>query len=88
LKEVTLTENDLTSHQPVTANIPQVNLLLDGKYKCRAVIDSGSTTTLLSTGLLDKMPKLKEQLKPTSMGFYGVGEEKLVYNGMLYELEL
>ena len=60
LRGVTLTENDLTTHQTVTANIPQVNLLLDGKYKCRAVIDSGSTTTLLSTGLLDKMPKLKE----------------------------
>lgn len=56
---MTLTEHDLTVHQPVTANIPQVNLLVDGKYKCRAIIDSGSTTTLMSTGLLEKMPSLK-----------------------------
>lgn len=56
---MTLTEHDLTVHQPVTANIPQVNLLVNDKYKCRAVIDSGSTTTLMSTGLLEKMPSLK-----------------------------
>ena len=54
----------------------------------RAMVDSGSTTTLISSGLMDKMPELRKQLKPTSLGFYGVGEEKLTYEGMLYELEI
>lgn len=71
---MTLGENDLTANQPVAANIPQVNCLVGGAYKVRAVVDSGSTTTLMSTGLLAKMPGLKNKLKPTSLGFYGVGE--------------
>ncbi len=65
-----------------------MNVLIGTRYKARAVIDSGSTTTLLSTGLLDKMPDLKEKMKPTSLGFYGVGEKKMEYAGMIYELDL
>ena len=65
-----------------------MNVLIGTKYKARAIIDSGSTTTLLSTGLLDKMPDLKEKMKPISLGFYGVGEKKMEYAGMIYELDL
>ena len=82
----TETQFDLTGCQPVTANVPQVNVL--AKYKVQAVIDSGSTTTLLSTGMLDKMPDLKKKMKPTSLGFYGVGEKKMEYAGMIYEIDL
>jgi hypothetical protein len=49
-----------------------VNVLVGG-YKCRAMIDSGSTTTMISTGLLSKMPGMKEKVKPTSFTFFGVG---------------
>jgi hypothetical protein len=34
------------------------------------------------------MPDLKEKMKPTSLGFYGVGEKKMEYAGMIYELDL
>ena len=88
LAGVTQTDCDLTGHQPVHSNLPQVNCMLGGKYKVRAVIDSGSTTTLMSTGLLDKMPDIKARLKPTTLGFYGVGEGKTSYQGLLYELEV
>lgn len=84
----TETQFDLTGNQPVTANVPQVNVLVGAKYKVRAVIDSGSTTTLLSTGMLDKMPELKKKMKPTSLGFYGVGEKKMEYAGIIYEIDL
>lgn len=65
-----------------------MNCLLAGTYKVRAMVDSGSTTTLLSSGLLERMPALAKELKPTSMGFFGVGEQKLSYDGMLYDLEV
>ena len=62
--------------------------MLLGGYKCRAMIDSGSTTTMISTGLLDLMPELKAALKPTTYTFFGVGEQRLKYAGILYNLKM
>lgn len=77
------TERDVSMHQPIKANIPHINVVIDG-YKSRAMVDSGSTTTMLSTGLLDMMPELKQKVKPTSYTFMGVGENRMTYKGMLY----
>ena len=55
--------------------------------RCAAILDSGSTTTLLFGGMLDLMPALKSLLKPTSLGFFGVAEDKLKYDGMLYDFD-
>ena len=66
-----------------------MNVLLgsgDDKYKVRAVVDSGSTGTLISDSLLNKMPAIKSQLKPTSLGFWGVGNGRMQYEGILYDL--
>jgi hypothetical protein len=85
---VTKTQFALTGHQAAIANIPQVNVLVDTKYKVCALINSGSTTTLLSTGMLDKMPNMKRKMKPTSLGFYGVGEKKIEYAEIIYKIDL
>jgi hypothetical protein len=63
-------------------------VLLDGKWKCRALVDSGSTTTMLSTGLLRLMGSLKDSMHATSFGFFGVGEEQLKFSGILYNLSV
>ena len=42
-------------------NLPWVNVVLgegDNRYKIRAVVDSGSTGTLISDCLLKKLPAL------------------------------
>ncbi len=51
------------------------------------MVDSGSTTTMLSTGLLDMMPELKAKMRPTSYTFMGVGENRMTYTGMLYAVK-
>ena len=76
IEEVTGTDRDVCRNQPVTSNLPVVNLLVNG-YKCRAIVDSGCTSTMMSTGLVDLMPELKPLAKPTSFAFFGVGENKL-----------
>ena len=77
------THKDVSTSQPIKANIPHINVVVDG-YKCRAMVDSGSTTTMISTGLIEMMPELKARIKPTSYTFMGVGEERMTYTGMLY----
>ena len=59
LKGVTLGDSDLTTEQPITANIPQVNVLVAGRYKVRAMVDSGSTVTMMSSALFKKMTTLQ-----------------------------
>lgn len=54
----------------------------------RAIVDSSSTMTLTSSGLLEKMLALKGQIKPTSLGFYGVREQSIIYSVMMYHLDL
>jgi hypothetical protein len=61
--------------------------MIVGGYKVRAMIDSGSTTTMISTGLLDLMPSLKAKMKPTSYTFMGVGENRMSYAGILYDVD-
>lgn len=51
------------------------------------MIDSGSTTTMISSGLLEHLPGLKQLMKPTSFTFMGVGEDRMKYKGMLYDVE-
>ena len=53
-------------------NIPVLNMLLENKYKTRALLDSGSSTTVLTTGLLAHMPDLKKKLRKTSLTYSGV----------------
>ena len=50
------TANDLSSLTHIETNSPYVNVLIADTYKARAVIDSGSTTTIMSKGMYDAMP--------------------------------
>lgn len=84
--DLTGTTHDIAGSQPIRANIPHINMVVNG-YKVRAMVDSGSTTTMISTGLLDLMPQLKAKMKPTSFTFMGVGENRMNYAGMLYDVE-
>lgn len=72
----------------MVANIPQINVLVAGKYKVRAMVDSGATVTMMSSALFKKMTALSGHLKPTTLGFFGVGEQRMKYEGILYELGL
>ena len=61
MSKLTQTDRDITPKQPVVSNVPQVNVVVsDGKgsYKVRAIVDSGSTTTILSSAMLEFMPEL------------------------------
>ena len=61
LREFTQGKYDVTADQPILTNFPWVNVLVgEGaeRYKVRAVVDSGSTGTLISDSLLKKMPAL------------------------------
>lgn len=70
---------------PVSNNSPFVNVLVDGRFKLRAIIDTGSTTTIMSSGLYRLLDKL--DLVPTSTGFRGVnGRDQ--YDGILEQLPL
>jgi hypothetical protein len=42
----------------------------------------------MSSALFKKMTKLSGQLKPTTLGFFGVGQERMKYDGILYEVQL
>lgn len=44
--------------QPVLANLPVVPVRVLDTYKVRAMIDSGSTSTIVSSALVKKMPKV------------------------------
>lgn len=55
IMDITGTTHDIAGLQPIKANIPHINIVVGG-YKVRAMVDSGSTTTMISTGLLDQMP--------------------------------
>lgn len=71
------TVNDLTSHQPIRNNIPVVNVLFGDVYKVRAIVDTGATVTMVSTGLFNKMtnnPAVK--MMPTSATYSGVGSDR------------
>lgn len=73
IQHVTESPSDLTKWTPVRANLPVINVCLMGKYKVRALLDTGSTNTLISTGLLEKFsPDVK--VTPTSLSFAGVAE--------------
>lgn len=73
LAQVTESAKDFTKLNPVRSNLPLVNVLLFGKYKVRALFDSGSTHTLLSTGLVEKIAP-DTMVTPTSLTFAAVSE--------------
>lgn len=77
----------MTSHQPVRNNIPQINVLVDGRWKVRALVDSGATSSMLSTGLVSLL-EMKDKMHATSFSFYGVGEDQMKFAGMFYRLPL
>lgn len=43
--------NDLCKQMPVKSNCPHINMLVAGVYKCRGVLDTGSTSTIMSEAL-------------------------------------
>ena len=49
----------------------------------RALLDSGSTHTLISRALVELMPEVKAKVVPTSMGFRQVGDQVGRYFGVL-----
>lgn len=66
----------MSTKQPIRSNIPQVNVLVGGKWKVRAMVNSGATTTMISSGLLALLEGLDAKLHPTSFSYFGVGPEK------------
>lgn len=89
LEKVTGTSLDFCKMSPVMANIPVVSVLLNGEVKVRAMIDSGSTTTVISQGMLDKLPALKRRVKSTSLTYKGIDGEKgrlNYYNGIVEDV--
>ena len=48
LADLMETTADLTSHQPVRANLPYASVLVVHMFKVRALLDTGSTHTLIS----------------------------------------
>ena len=76
----------IAEQQPNRANIPHINMVVN-RYTVRAMVDSGSTTTMISTGLLDFMPQLKTKMKPTLFTFTRVGENRMNHAGLLYDVE-
>ncbi len=85
---VTESEQDLSRCQPVRANVPYVVCLLEGKYKVRAIIDSGSTTTIISSGLAEKVKGLERKVHPTKLSFLGVNEATYNYCGLIRGLKM
>lgn len=76
------TKYDLSQECPIRINCPTINVLFD-TYKVRAIVDTGSTTTIISKGLLDCMPETATKLQATSYTFRGVGGKSQQYEGML-----
>ncbi len=68
------------------SNIPRINVLVNVAYMVREIVDSGATTTLISSGLLEQMAGMK--LHPSTLGFFGVGPQKLRFAGILYDVPL
>ena len=58
LMDVTDSANDLARLAPATSNLPLINVLVDGTYKCRALFDTGATNTVVSSTLLQHMPEV------------------------------
>ena len=67
-------------------NSPFFNVLINDKYKVRAVMDTGSTGTIISEGAYNLMNDIPMQ--PTSAGFSGVLQGRDQYNGILEKLRL
>ena len=60
---------------------------MGNEYKIRAVMDTGSTTTIMSEGLFNELPNLKKHLQPTSFSFSGVSEGRDTYVGIIPNLQ-
>ena len=92
LAELTETANDLTTYQPIRANLPYASVRVAGKFKIRSLLDSGSTHTICSKAMYDvlaeKSPEIKQLERPTGMGFRGVGEGLNSYACILSDLEI
>ena len=63
--------------------MPQINCIVDGAYKVRAIVDSGSTTTILSSALVVLMPEVKRKMAPTSLTFSSANNGKDKYEGLI-----
>lgn len=61
-------------------------MLLGEKYKFRGLMDSGATSTLISTGLLNLMAGF--DLHPSSFSFFGVGPDAMKFAGIIYDMSL
>lgn len=61
---------------------------MGGKYKVRAIIDSASTSTIISDGLLKLIPDVKKLVVPTSLTFSGVVNGSAGYEGLIKGLSL
>lgn len=54
-------------------NILQVNVLLYGKLKVRALVNSGGASLIISTSMVDSLG-IKDKMHATSLHFYGISE--------------
>jgi hypothetical protein len=85
-KEVTGKAEDLAVNQPIKSNIPYINILVNERFKVRAFVDSGATTTLISTGLLNMMTGIT--VHPSFFTFFGVGPDAMKFAGVAYGVSL
>ena len=85
--EVTGTSKDLCSSVPtIKCNIPYVNVLLGERFKFRAMIDSGATSTLISSGLYNMLTGF--HLHPSSFKFFGISPDAMQFTGIIYDMPI
>ena len=82
------TTNDLSTAVPVVNNLMYVPCKLADAFKVRAILDSGSTSCLISTAYLEMMPELRKLMKSTVMTYSGVDESNQCYAGIINKVSL
>ena len=63
------TTADLTSHQPIRANLAYALVHVADMFKVHALLDTRSTHMLISKVLVDLVPEVSKQVVPKTMGF-------------------
>ena len=58
------------------------------KYKSRVILDTGSTTTVVSKALLKQMPEVLKLCQPTALTYSGVDAGSKSYDSIIPNLQL
>ncbi len=77
----------MTKLTPVATNQLFVNVLLQDKVKIRAILDTGSTNTVMSSALYKELKEHGNfEIVPTSNAFKGAAGPKTSYTGAMDSL--